>query len=224
MFLRHDEPIPLAEGGIDGLCVSLNHPVVDLENLPPGPARAAIALHRDASGVPALAVAIRSEDSSDVIRFAFHGELNSEADRAMDAGLQFAEGMGFLFDDDILAGNLPAAERRALETWCEVTGEELPRQRPASARQPITNAAPADEELVLDERVDDIGEGSLDSQPLSRFRQSADARACEGVSLEDPGRLPAQLGRISIVRRRKDAVEPTRTESPALLARLLARF
>ena len=229
MFLRHDEPILLTEGGIVGLCVSLNRPLVELDNLPAGPARAAIALHRDDSGERALVVAIRSEASSAVIRFAFRGQLNSEAGRAMEVGLQFAEGMGFLFDEDILAGNLPAAERKALETWCELTCDELPRQRPVSARQPAATAGSADEVLVLDDvidRRDDLPplDAQATRQVLSKFRRPADPRSAKVVVLEDAGGVPAQLGRISIVRRRKDEGEPTGTEASARLARLLARF
>ena len=225
MFLRDDEPILLTEGGIQGLCMSLNRAVLDLENLPAGPARAAILLHRDDSGEPALVVAIRSEVSRAVIRFAFEGELHPETDRAMDAGLQFAEGMGFLFDEDILAENLPAAARKALEAWCELTGDELPPQRPASARQ----LAPADEVLILDEMLDCVDDlPPLGAQPvgqtLSKFRRPAAARPAEVVALADAGGLPAQLGRISIVRRRKDGGESSGTDAQALLARLLAHF
>ena len=44
MFLRSREPVLLAGGRMDGLRTSLNRPVIDIEDLPGGPARAAIAL------------------------------------------------------------------------------------------------------------------------------------------------------------------------------------
>jgi hypothetical protein len=227
MFLRRHEPILLVEDGIEGLCESLNRPVVDLEDFPTGPARAVIALYRDGSGERRLAVTVRSEDSGAVILFAFRGELNSETVQALDHGLQFAEGMGFLFDEDVLAENLSGARRNALETWCELTGDELPIERPASARQP---AEVADEVLLLDEMSDGL-EADLDEdlppldpppvgQILSKFRQPADAPP----TAANPGGGTAQLGRIPIVRRRKEGGEPAATEVPPLLARLLARF
>ena len=102
MFLRRSELIQLTEEGLEGLCASLNRPVVDLEDVPVGPSRAAIALHRDGDGGLGLFVALRSEGSGALTFFVFQGELNSALHDAMDTGLSFAEGMGFLFDDDML--------------------------------------------------------------------------------------------------------------------------
>ncbi len=175
-------------------------------------------------------MAVRSEDTGAVLFFAFRGELNSEVSQALDTGLQFAEGMGFLFDEDVLAGDPPGAVRHALETWCELTGDELPRERPASARPPATVAAPDDGILLLDEMAEgldaDLSEDlpPLDAPPvarvLSKFRRPADAPPAE----TNAGSGPAQLGRIPIVRRRDESRGSAATEVPPLLARLLARF
>jgi hypothetical protein len=234
MFLRCRESVLLTEEGIDALCPSLNRPVVDIQDLPAGPAQAAIALDRSESGERRLIVAVRSEISGEVALFAFRGELNSQPTQAMDPGLQFAEGMGFLFDEDVLAGNLPGAERKALETWCQLTGDELPRQRPASDRHGTrASANPADEVLL----VDALSSGGDDPSPhllrpgaraegavLSKFRRPEQVRSVVIEPPEDAGGAPAQLGRIPIVQRRSNAGQPAGTQVPGLLARLLARF
>ena len=50
MFLSRSDPPTLDEASLRGMCVSLNNPVVNIEDLPVGPARALIVLH-DAEGV-----------------------------------------------------------------------------------------------------------------------------------------------------------------------------
>lgn len=231
MFLRREEPILLAEGGIRGLCASLNRPVVGVEDLPAGPARAVIVLYWSRSEEASLAVAVRSEDSGAVVLFEFRGELDSEPAQALDAGLQFAEGMGFLFDEDVLTSDVPDAERRAAEIWCALTRDELP--------EPLVSLS--DEALLLDEMTDGFDE--LDTleedlseelpllapdppqQVLSKFRQPPEAPAREAGSPEaDRDEAPAQLGRIPIVRRRRKSDQQARPDVPPLLTRLLARF
>lgn len=229
MFLRRKEPILLADGGIDGLCASLNRPVVDIEDLPAGPASAVIGLHRSASGGRCLAVAVRSEDSGAVALFAFRGELNTEVVQAMDAGLQFAEGMGFLFDEDMLADGAPGSEQKALEIWCELTRDEVPGRRPAAAEPPA--AAPEDV-LILDDLIDPLETDEAEApreqgapsqrRVLSKFRHPADAPPPSAEP--DAEASPAELGRIPIVRRRREGADPNRPASAPLLARLLARF
>ena len=230
MFLRQQEPILLTEEGLDGLCTSLNRPVVDVEGLPVGPASSAIVLHRARDGASCLAVALRAEDSGAVVFFAFQGELNSSRHQAMDAGLAFAEGMGFLFDDDLLASGDADARRQAMDAWCRLTGDE---PGPADLGVDLD-----DEDLLLDEIVDldeevpaasdrlppsktmlskfrrpETGEGAAPERRVASPPTTADDRA-EGA--------PAQLGRIPIVRRRR-STDPE-SETPPLLTRLLARF
>ena len=226
MFLRRDEPILLTEEGIDGLCASLNRPVVDTEGLPAGPASSAIVLHEAESSERSLSLAIRFEDSGAVILFAFQGELNSSPRRALDAGLVFAEGMGFLFDEDIVEGGLPNARRQALEIWCQLTGEEIPPQA-------LVSEAAAEQALLLDEVVDldEEIEASARRLPpsatgLSKFRRSDDlpapprSQAASAAAPEESS--TARLGRIPIVRRRRRG--DSQPDAPQLLARLLARF
>ena len=237
MFVRRSEPVPITEEGLEGLCPSLNRPVVDAPEMPVGPARAAIALFQEPSGARALAVAIRSEDSGAVTLFGFQGELSHSPHLALDTGLTFAESMGFLFDDDMVAAG-SQGRRRALEHWCELTGDDLPPAGEARPEAPLRLTPLEDGEMMLDDLVDsieeDLGEdldlheelsGELGSvlQPpqLSKFRvqNEAPAAPAESAAPADEN-APAQLGRIPILRRRVSAEDAV----PALLTRLLARF
>jgi hypothetical protein len=101
------------------LYVSLNRPVVTHPSLPAGPATAAVALH-DAGA----SVCLRSLRSACVQLFVTGDELARDRRVALDAALSFAEGMGFLFDDDEVeatgAGGPDAAARR----WRDLCGED----------------------------------------------------------------------------------------------------
>jgi hypothetical protein len=249
MFLRRTEPILLTEEGLAGLCASLNRPVVDIEDLPVGPARAAIVLHRDAGGRRSLAVALRSEESGAVALFEFQGELNSDDSQVMDAGLAFAESMGFLFDDDLIASEAADGRQRAADHWYELTGEELvaPAPEPLRPDRPIAadDAAFDLDQLsdLIDDDVEDLGDDLDDFddleeellQPLApqgasvltKFRQASDPAPAgpatpSRTSAEEPVAegAPAQLGRIAVVRRRPEEG----TAAPSLMTRLLASF
>jgi hypothetical protein len=247
MFVRRSEPLLLTEDGLDGLCASLNRPVVDIEDLPVGPARALIALHRDDQGRPGLSVALRAEHSGAVTLFAFRGELSGSVGPAMDAGLAFAESMGFLFDDDMLQSGDPAARDRALTCWYELVGEEPPAAEPGL---PVGEAPLLLDDLMdpLDELMEELDFAPLSSDPLLAVASedmepladppeaTADEPATAGASVltkfrrspeppedtaDDPEGMSARLGRIPIVRRRRSEEQD---EAPALLTRLLARF
>ena len=155
MFAPLSESVALSREGLEGLCVSLNRPLVELESLPPGPARAAIALHRSASGERRLLLAVRSVDSGAVAFFAFAGRLSASPHKAMDTGLSLAERLGFLFDDDMLQATTisgPAAgAQRALECWYELLGEELPQDSELAA------GSDPDDILDVEGSVTDLG-------------------------------------------------------------------
>jgi hypothetical protein len=233
MFLRRYEPLLLTEEGLDGLCPSLNRPIVEVEGLPVGPASAAIAVYGSIDGAPGLAVALRSEESGAVVVYSFQGEPAATLHDAMDAGLTFAEGLGFLFDDDLLASGDRAGRLEAVVHWCRLMGDEPPSGGP-----------PAEEPLLLDDLVELEEELPAEADPLapapasmlSKFRLSPDAELSPGgqggdrdgkdALGQEPGDEPddgsgAALGRIPIVRRRSKG---SGSEATMLLARLLARF
>jgi hypothetical protein len=220
MFLRRCEPLLLTEEDVDGLCPSLNRPIVDVEGLPVGPASAAIAVHGSARGALGLAVAHRYEEYGAVVVYSFQGEPASTPHHAMDAGLTFAEGLGFLFDEDLVAGGDRAARLQAVGHWCQLIGDEPPSGDSAEDALLLDDLADLDEELPA-------SGDPLPAGALSKFRLSHDAQganrdgqdAAEADSGADPEDSGAALGRIPIVRRKAPA-----SEVPMLLARLLARF
>jgi hypothetical protein len=98
---------------------SLNTPVVAVDGLYVGPAAAAIAVTGDDAGGVELTLAVRSVRPGRVIFFA-PGEAVAAA-VGLDAAVAFAEGMGFLFDDEeIRAGRGRDAELY----WREICGAE----------------------------------------------------------------------------------------------------
>ena len=164
MFFPRTEPTVLVADGLQGLCAALNRPVVDIEGLPVGPARAVIALHGDVEGERLLLVALRSIEAGAVALFAFRGELNPDPRQAMDAALSFAEGMGFLFDEDLLESGRPGVAREALQLWCELVGEELPPEPPV-LHPPSELEVPAAHEYQKSQP--DLG--ALQNQNFHRF-------------------------------------------------------
>jgi len=125
MFLSRSDPPTLGESNLHGMCVSLNNPVVNIEDLPVSPARALIVLHDAESERKALTVAIRSLESGRVALFTFQGELRKarSATAVMDSALSFAESMGFLFDEDLIEFGGKGGRQRALRHWRELLGE-----------------------------------------------------------------------------------------------------
>jgi hypothetical protein len=83
---------------------SLNTPVLAIVELPVGPGSAAIAAHVDpCDGLPRYTLAVRCERSREVVFFSMHEEdLGlSDSSLAAEAALSLAEGMGFLFEEDL---------------------------------------------------------------------------------------------------------------------------
>jgi hypothetical protein len=120
--LRTDRDRP--EGELRTLHLSLNAPVIAIDDLPVGPARAGIALGAEPSGSLFVRIAVRSLRSGEVVRYAPASDPNGEdqAALALEAGLSFAEGMGFLFDDEEAAASVDEPGRAAA-AWRELVGD-----------------------------------------------------------------------------------------------------
>jgi hypothetical protein len=158
------------------LHLSLNTPVIAISELPVGPARAGIAVCEDPTGAFGLEIAIRALRTGQVIAYAPAAEPFEPGDAALDAALAFAEGMGFLFDDDELAspGRGPA---QAAALWSELV-EEGPQPAPG----PLGISA------LCDAARDAVIAGS--SAILSRFRFPAGTIAAPASAVDaagDPG-------------------------------------
>lgn len=121
-FLRRTRPLELTAGRMRALRLSLNTPVVATQDLPVGPARAAIAIHAEPRGGLAITVGVRSLACGSIVLYGFEGAITPGlVGEVMDAALSFAESMGFLFDDE-LVGNDTASQEKALVRWHEAIG------------------------------------------------------------------------------------------------------
>ncbi len=98
----------------------MNAPVVAIEDLPVGPAHAAVALSQgpDANTVNAT-VAVRCARTHQVAFFTAGSELLElrSTSIAMEAALSFAESMGFLFDDEEVEIRGAEGSRKAAKIW-----------------------------------------------------------------------------------------------------------
>jgi len=172
-FARQEAPDP-ATSALRSLRPSLNTPVVVVEELPTGPASAAIACLADPAGFRVV-LAIRSERSGQAIFFGSEEELREwqGPELAIDAALSFAEGMGFLFEDDRLA----PAPAEAHQLWRDLLDACSRRPGPLS-EVPIRETAPVPAptgsdaaELWLEEVAAPVRAVSS-AVPLTKFRRA----------------------------------------------------
>jgi hypothetical protein len=104
---------------------SLNTPVLAIAELPVGPGSAAIASHVDSrDGHPRYTLAVRCERSREVVFFSACDEDFSLSDLSLaaEAALSLAEGMGFLFEEDLP----PISDEAAALIWEEFVGSADP--------------------------------------------------------------------------------------------------
>jgi hypothetical protein len=176
MIFSADAPLESGCCELRALHVSLNSPVVTLEQLPVGPASAAVAFHT--GDRPGVTLAVRSIRTGQLAYFTSGGDEAAEyPDVMLDAALSFAESMGFLFDEDLVQTLGDAGPREAARRWIVLLGEEHDAAETA-ADFPLGEPDPEDEgllEIVLDELA---SEGQLppESMPppallLSKFRR-----------------------------------------------------
>jgi hypothetical protein len=133
------------------LHLSLNTPVVAIDALPVGPARAGIALFEDPEGAIHLAIAVRSLRAGQTICYAPDEELEGERDAvvALNAALSFAEGMGFLFDEDEIAAGGDEGPDAAIARWRDLV-EDVPEPAPGRAPRPRAEKAAPVLDLVCE--------------------------------------------------------------------------
>jgi hypothetical protein len=123
MFFSRSHPLVVREEQLRSLRLALNTPELTADELPAGPARAAIAVHEEPDGSVALSVLVSSLGNGALVCWSWDGATESGTlETAIDAALSFAEGMGFLFDDDALSSASPEARRRALDHWLACAG------------------------------------------------------------------------------------------------------
>ena len=196
MFLPRETPLELGPEHLLGLRMSLNTPVVSTEEIPTGPARAALAVHRDPAGVPTITVAVRPVQASHAVFYGLNEDLRDEARLAMgvDAALSFGESLGFLFDDDELASG-EEAHPGVFALWSSIVGDDelskvmgiTEERRYASPEDSDILETDLGEELLLEELAleDDPPEEPSGLEELARQSPVA----AQAVPAKNPGSL-----------------------------------
>lgn len=223
------------------LRASMNSPVVSVAELPAGPARAAIVLWFEEDGEPSLLVRLRSQATGSVVDYAWDGTLGAacEMESALDAALNFAESMGFLFDEDVLSGDDTIGRSTVIEAWQTFAGAEddlaleLSNPLPEPAPEP---AAPAVEPVDLFDELSPpppvepppVEPAAAEPEPsgptLTKFRGSLAPGSAAAPGPAPPGSAaPGRkaLGRVPLVRRKR---KKSAQERPSLLLRILGSF
>jgi hypothetical protein len=119
---------------------SLNTPVLVIAELPVGPGSAVIAAHVDScDGLARYTLAVRSERNREVVFFSMREEdlSPSESWLAAEAALSLAEGMGFLFEEDLP----PISREAAASMWEEFVDSADPSAAAAAAAAAVRPTA-----------------------------------------------------------------------------------
>ncbi|HEY8122667.1 MAG TPA: hypothetical protein VII78_15190 [Myxococcota bacterium] len=191
-FLRRLRPLEVAGDRVRSLRLSQNAPVLSAADLPVGPARAVIVVHRDTRGRMDATVGVRSNRGGEVAYWSFDGDLVSTADIevASDAALTFAESLGFLFDEAPQAGG--AAAEKSFREWLEGEGIGAAAKPDREAR---AVASDDPRELVLDEPLAD--------EPASAAPEPARAPAAAPAAQAEAPAVPARPAALSKFRGRE---------------------
>jgi hypothetical protein len=166
MLRRISEPLALSEASLLALRPALNAPVLNVDYLPVGPARAAIVMFAEEYGGIGMAFGIRSTEGGQVAVFRNREPIDEMAplQDILEPALASAEQMGFLFDEDMVQGPPGGHGRReATALWGRLMGEVAmppsPRAAPPlpAATEPILDltetmdVAQAAPELILEQ-------------------------------------------------------------------------
>jgi hypothetical protein len=181
MYFCRQPPPERGIRALRALHVSLNAPVIAIEDLPVGPARAAIALQDADHGGASLLLALRSQRTGQLACFAPDETplTDASAQIALDGALSFAESMGFLFDGDAIPELGEDGPGAAAQSWNELLGIEAP--EPETLPEP---AAEGGAEIWLEEAVAAAGDAQeLEPEPataapgllLTKFRRTTGA-------------------------------------------------
>jgi len=152
MYFSRQRPPERAATALRSLHFSLNTPVVAIENLAVGPARAAIAVQDVGAGRASLMLAVRSQRTGQLACFSHDEALESDVSTqiALDGALSFAESMGFLFDDEAIAELGADGPQEAAGAWNDLLG--------LAPGEPVAATPYGDEEALETD-----GDGALDA-------------------------------------------------------------
>ncbi len=173
-WIARSAPLPDATQLVS-LCCSLNSPVVSIPDLPVGPASAAIAIHKDPDNASHITVAVQCCRTAAVVLFSVRGESGEPNQISARAALLWAEGMGFLFDEELctdLENQKGVRNETAAEIWHALVQGDQPQSPDAS---PTPNPTGPDAAAMLSK---------------FRFQRDAGSRA-------DPGDIAPQQAGVS---------------------------
>jgi hypothetical protein len=163
----------------------LNTPVLNVDFLPVGPARAAIVVFAEEYGGIGLAFGVRSNEGGQVA--VFRNQESIDAGRAiadvLEPALATAEQMGFLFDEDMVDGVAGSRGRSdAMALWGDLMGDmdAAPSVGSSSANGDSQTAIDPPEIELDDLALEEIAEISLDLEDAMASSVSA---ANPGASL-----------------------------------------
>lgn len=180
MIFTADAPIESGSSALRALYVSLNSPVVNLEKLPVGPAAAAVALHGPGPGVT---LAVRSVRTGRVVFFTSDesGAGDDAPEVLFDAVISFAEGLGFLFDDDEVIARGTEGPRLSAHLWAEFVGEDVGELDEVPLDSETSRSV--DPEIVLDRLVDEAPGPADSAAVLSKFRRTGMGDATQMIGV-----------------------------------------
>ncbi len=209
MFQQRLRPLEQLERRVVAVRLSMNEPIVATPELPAGPARAAILVYLE-ENVRRVVVVIRSLSRARIVQYEMRDEDYADATGlAFDAGLTFAESMGFVFDDERLAGTAGPERVAALAPLAQLIDLQVP-MRPA---------VPFEEELQIEADPLESSDLSLELD-LTKFRERNGGAAAPPPTAAEATSPPATtLGRVTPVRKLASELAPM---SPML--KLLASF
>lgn len=200
MFRRSSEPLALSEASLLVLRPALNAPVLNTDFLPVGPARAAIVVFAEEYGGIGLAIGVRSSEGGQIAVFRNQEPIDASAKFAdvLEPALVSAEGMGFIFDEDMVESASGGQGRaQAMAHWGSLMGDLEMSASPMSS-EPIIDLLVAESatsissldaavpELLLDdvappeiplelelESIGSLAPSTPAGQQLSKFRNAS---------------------------------------------------
>jgi hypothetical protein len=220
MYFSRQPPPERAVRLLRSLHFSLNTPVVAIENLAVGPARAAIAVQDLGQGRSTLTLVVRAQRTAQLACFSHEEALEGDASMqiALDGALSFAESMGFLFDDDAIPELGSDGPREAAEAWNDLLGL-VPGEPPAATPDGDEDALETDGDAGGDDELEVDPEPNGDEAPAELWLEEL-ARVPARAAAPAPATKPAVL--LSKFRRSASAGQAARRGGWPI--RLLSHF
>lgn len=207
MFRRTSEALALSEASLLVLRPALNAPVLNVEFLPVGPARAALVAFAEEYGGIGIALGIRSNEGGQVAVFRNQAPIDETASlvAVLEPAIAAGERMGFLFDEDMLEGSGSNGRSQATALWGRLMGEL---EIPSPAR--VVPKEPAATEPILDLDEPLPGEDTSASIPELEIDEDMAAQSGPEITLELDAAPP-----VSEVPARRETTQPTEPIVPA---------